>query len=78
MKGDRGKVEEVELPKKNLIKNHSLSGSVSRFWLYLYLRVLSSPWCVVAIVNRDPDSAKNSRSDIPNAAPSTGFVPAPT
>jgi len=33
---------------------------------------------VVAIVKKEPYSAKDSRSDIPRAAPSSGFVPAPT
>jgi hypothetical protein len=48
------------------------------FAKYLYFRDLSSPWCVVAIVSKAPLSAKDSSNDIPNAAPSRGFVPAPT
>lgn len=44
----------------------------------LYFSVLSSPWWVVAIVRKEPASAKDSRMDIPRAAPSSGLVPAPT
>lgn len=64
-----------------MLEEVSLLSHIQQFHLsieHLYLRVLSSPWCVVAIVNKLPDSAKDSSNDIPSAAPSRGFVPAPT